>query len=170
MPSGIQISKYHKCTSIHDSIWSSLQLCHCKFVGKICAPEKSGASQRFCLPESAWLTSGLQFVQVCFNYVETWNVFPFILTKKNCTKITLIFIVTLILVGFILQTQMFHSTISHKIYWNSTIYTYSTSTSSHPMLCLRCKLPEWTELSTQMQSHIRTTLTLGRGGLISEFL
>ena len=33
--------------------------------GKICAPEKSGASQRFCTPERAQSASGAQFVQAC---------------------------------------------------------------------------------------------------------
>ena len=31
--------------------------------GKMCAPEKSGASKRLCLPESTRLASGAQFVQ-----------------------------------------------------------------------------------------------------------
>lgn len=35
------------------------------------------------------------------------------------------------------------------------------SPSSNSMLCLRYKLPEWQELSTQIQSHLLTTLKWG---------
>ena len=35
----------------------------CFLQGKMCAPEKSGASQRFCPPERARSASGAQFVQ-----------------------------------------------------------------------------------------------------------
>ena len=69
--------------------------------------------------------------------------------------------------------------ISHKIYWGlvqtkcfNTFKTFERvqhtpilmPPPSNSMLCLRYKLTEWQELSTQMQSHLHTTLKLGGTG------
>lgn len=45
----------------------------------MCSPEKSGASQRFCVPERARSTLGLQFVQAGSGNVE-------MIGDKNFTK------------------------------------------------------------------------------------
>ena len=64
----METSKYYKYTGAYNSIWNSLELFHLfylfdwKFVdqmnfsflqGKMCASEKSGARQRFCIPKRA---------------------------------------------------------------------------------------------------------------------
>ena len=65
--------------------------------------------------------------------------------------------------------------------WSKSVYIFKTFERlqympilmprlPNSMLCLRYKLPEWQELSTQMQSHLYTTVKLGGGVLVSEFL
>ena len=58
--------------------------------------------------------------------------------------------------------------------WSKSVNIFKTfERVQHPlpnsMFCLRYKLPEWQELSTQMQSLQHTTLKLGEGGLVSGF-
>ena len=59
--------------------------------------------------------------------------------------------------------------------WSKSVNTFKTfeivqhtpilmPPPSNSMLCLRYKLTEWQELSTQMQSHLHTTLKLGGTG------
>ena len=38
---------------------------------KMCTPEKSGSSQRFCSPERVRLSSGAHFVQVCYSILKS---------------------------------------------------------------------------------------------------
>ena len=52
-----------------------IRLKTCRFIffflqDKMCSPEKSGASQRFCVPERARSTLGAQFVQAGSGNVE----------------------------------------------------------------------------------------------------